>query len=89
MPQGLAIELARDAIMLAILISAPLLTVAIGVGVLVSIIQTVTQIQEQTLSFVPKLLSVAIAFLASLSWMLQQMTTYAVNLFVSLAGLAP
>ncbi len=89
MPQGLAIELARDAIMLAILISAPLLTVAIGVGVLVSIIQTVTQIQEQTLSFVPKLLSVAIAFLVSLSWMLQQMTTYAVNLFVSLAGLAP
>jgi len=89
MPQGLAIELARDAIVLAIIISAPLLTVAVGVGIIVSIIQTVTQIQEQTLSFVPKLFSVAIAFLASLSWMLQRLTTYAVELFVGMSGLAP
>jgi len=89
MPQGLAIELAREAIVLAIIISAPLLAVAVGVGILVSIIQTVTQIQEQTLSFVPKLFSVAVAFLASLSWMLQQVTTYAVELFVGMSGMAP
>jgi len=88
MPQGLAIELARDAIVLAIIISAPLLLVAVGVGLVVSIIQTVTQIQEQTLSFVPKLFAVAVAFMASLSWMLQQVTTYAVDLFVGMSGLA-
>lgn len=88
MPQGLAIQLARDAIVLAIVISGPLLAVAVGVGILVSIIQTVTQIQEQTLSFVPKLLSVAIAFLATFSWMLQRLTTYAVELYVGMSGLA-
>lgn len=87
MTQGLAIELARDAIVLAIIISAPLLIVAVGVGVLISIVQTVTQIQEQTLSFVPKLFAVAVAFLLSLSWVLQQLTAYAVDLFVSLPGL--
>lgn len=88
MPQGLAIELARDAIVLAIVISAPMLIIAVGVGVLVSVIQTVTQIQEQTLSFVPKLFAVAVAFLVSLSWVLQQLTSYAVDLFVSLPGLS-
>ncbi len=88
MPQGLAIELAREAIVLAILLSAPLLLVAVGVGVLVSVIQTVTSIQEQTLSFVPKLFAVATAFLVSFSWMLQQLTTYAKELFIGLGGLA-
>lgn len=88
MPQALAIELARDAVMLAILISAPLLLVAVVVGVLISVVQTVTQIQEQTLSFVPKLFAVAAAFLISLSWMLQQLDQYARELFIGLAGFA-
>lgn len=84
MTQAFAIELARQAIVTAILISAPILTVAIGVGLLVSMIQTVTQIQEQTLSFVPKLFAVAAAFLVSLSWMLQRLTAFTVELFHSM-----
>jgi len=84
MTQDFAIELARQAIVLAILISAPILAVAIGVGLVVSMIQTVTQIQEQTLSFVPKLFAVAVAFLVSLSWMLQRLTAFAVQLFHSM-----
>ncbi len=89
MPQGLAVELAREAIVLAIMLSGPLLLVAVAVGVVVSVIQTVTQIQEQTISFVPKLFAVASAFLVSLSWMLQQLTAYARELFIGMAGLAP
>ena len=86
MSQTLAIELARNAIVLAIVISAPLLLIAVAVGVLVSIVQTVTQIQEQTLSFVPKLFAVAAAFLVSLSWMLQQLTAYVRELFLGMAS---
>ncbi len=88
MSQALAIDLARDAIVLAILISAPLLTVAVAVGVLVSVIQAVTQIQEQTLSFVPKLFAVAAAFLLSLGWVLNKVTAYTVQLFLSLSWIS-
>jgi flagellar biosynthetic protein FliQ len=87
MTQALAIQLARDAIVLAIMTSAPLLLVAVSVGVLVSVVQTVTQIQEQTLSFVPKLFAVAVAFLMSLSWLIQQMTRYCVDLFSRMGGM--
>lgn len=73
--------------MLILLVSAPMLTVALGVGLVVSILQAVTQIQEQTLSFVPKLLAVAAVFLVALPWMLQLLVKYTAELFRSLPSL--
>jgi flagellar biosynthetic protein FliQ len=58
-----------------------------GVGLLVSIVQAVTSIQEQTLSFVPKLLAVGVVFLILLSWMLQTLMSFTLELFRSLPGL--
>jgi flagellar biosynthetic protein FliQ len=84
---GLVLDLTRDALAMALLLSGPLLAAALGVGLLVSVLQAVTSIQEQTLSFVPKLVAVGAVFLVLLSWMLQQIVRYTHDLFVSLPNL--
>ena len=84
MSHQLVVDLARNAIMLALLVAGPMLVVALGVGLIVSVIQAVTQIQEQTLAFVPKLLAVAATFLVALPWTLQIMIKYTTELFRSL-----
>ncbi|MBL0941025.1 MAG: flagellar biosynthesis protein FliQ [Gemmatimonadaceae bacterium] len=71
MSHQLVIDLTRDAILTALMIAAPLLLIALGVGLLISIIQSVTQIQEQTLSFVPKLVLVGGAFIVGMPWLMQ------------------
>jgi flagellar biosynthetic protein FliQ len=83
MSHELVVDLARNAVMLALLLAGPLLLVALSVGVVISVIQAVTQIQEQTLSFVPKLFAVAGAFLVALPWMLQLAIKYTTELFRS------
>jgi flagellar biosynthesis protein FliQ len=83
----LVVDLARNAIMLAALIAGPMLLVALIVGLVVSIFQTVTQIQEQTLSFLPKLAAVAAVFLMALPWMLQLLVKYTTELFRSIPSL--
>ena len=80
-------DLARNAMMVAMLIAAPMLIVALLIGLVVSMLQTVTQIQEQTLSFVPKLLGVAVTFLVALPWMLQLLVEYTSKLLRSLPEL--
>ena len=65
MSHQFVIDLSRDAILTALLVAAPLLLIALGVGLVISIIQSVTQIQEQTLSFVPKLVLVGGAFIVT------------------------
>jgi flagellar biosynthetic protein FliQ len=67
----LVIDLSRDAIMTALMIAAPLLLMALGVGLVIAIFQSVTQIQEQTLVFVPKLVLVGGAFIVGMPWLLQ------------------
>lgn len=71
MSHQLVIDLTRDSIITALMVAAPLLLIALGVGLVVSIIQSVTQIQEQTLSFVPKLVLVGGAFIVGMPWLLQ------------------
>ena len=73
--------------MVALLVAAPMLLVAIAVGLMVSVFQTVTQIQEQTLSFVPKLVAVAVVFLVALPWIMQLMVQYTTELFRGLPNL--
>jgi flagellar biosynthesis protein FliQ len=83
----LIVELAKHAVFLALMVSAPMMVVAIGVGLVVSIIQAVTSVQEQTLTFVPKLIAVAVTFLIALPWIIQQLVKYTTELFRSLPGL--
>ena len=87
MPLALVLDLARDSLTLALMMAGPLLMVALTVGLVVSLIQAVTSIQEQTLSFVPKLFAVGVTFIVLLSWMLQSMMKFTTDLFVSLPGL--
>lgn len=84
MPYQLVVDLARNAILLALMVAGPMLIVALGVGLVVSVVQAVTQIQEQTLAFVPKLIAVAATFLIALPWALQLMVKYTTELFRSL-----
>jgi flagellar biosynthetic protein FliQ len=87
MSHQLIVDLARNAIMLALLVAGPMLVVALGVGLIISVVQAVTQIQEQTLSFVPKLVAVAATFLIALPWTLQLLIKYTTELFRSLPSL--
>ena len=87
MSHALIVDLARNAIMLALLIAGPMLVVALLVGLTVSVLQAVTQIQEQTLAFVPKLVGVAVVFLLALPWMIQLLVKYTTELFRSLPSL--
>ena len=84
MTSGIAIDLIRHAVMLSLLVAAPLLLTAVTVGVLVSLLQAITQVQEQTLTFLPKLAAMALVFTIALPWLLHQLVAYAVEMFRSL-----
>ncbi|MBB76977.1 MAG: flagellar biosynthetic protein FliQ [Planctomycetaceae bacterium] len=71
-----AIDLGREAMSMALLVSAPVLVVGIGVGLLIGLLQALTQIQDQTLSFVPKILAMLTAFAIGLPWLIQRMVEY-------------
>ncbi|MEO8563624.1 MAG: flagellar biosynthesis protein FliQ [bacterium] len=88
MSPQLVVDLARNAIMMALMIAAPMLVVALVLGLLISVLQAVTQIQEQTLAFVPKLIGVAVVFLIALPWILQTLIRYTTELFRSIPSLA-
>ncbi len=82
-----AVEVGRQALMVAFLISAPLLVTGLVVGVIVSILQAATQVQEFTLSFVPKILCMMLALFIFLPWMLTTLAGFTQELFQSLPKL--
>jgi flagellar biosynthesis protein FliQ len=84
---GIILDMAREALLLGVMLAGPLLLTALGVGLIVSIFQAVTQIQEQTLAFVIKLFAVGVVFLLTLTWTLQSAVKYTIELFRSLPGL--
>ncbi len=84
MSHQLVIDLSREAILTALMISAPMLILAMGIGLLVSVVQSVTQIQEQTLSFVPKLVGVGVAFIIGLPWLMQVLIKYTTALITGI-----
>ncbi|MDX2191751.1 MAG: flagellar biosynthetic protein FliQ [Gemmatimonadales bacterium] len=77
----LAQELLRRTMEVALMVGAPLLAVALLVGIVVTILQTITSLQEQTLVFVPKLFAVGAVFLLLLPWMLRLMVSFLVESF--------
>lgn len=70
MDQGVVLDLSRQAMQVALMISMPILAVSLFVGILVSVFQAITSVQEMTLTFVPKLICVGLVLLMFGSWML-------------------
>ena len=87
MSADLALDLIRRAVTMALLLAAPMLLTALVVGVGVSLIQAVTQIQEQTLTFIPKLVLIAAVFVITLPWVLSQLIGYLTGILKSLPAL--
>ena len=80
-------EIMKEAMLVAFEIAGPLLIISIVVGLLVAIFQAATQIHEQTLTFVPKLLVIALVLLALGSWMSKVMNEFVVEQFANMAAL--
>ncbi len=76
--------LAKETIKITILIAAPFLVTALLVGLIISIFQAVTQIQEMTLTFVPKILALILVFFFTLPWMLKKLVTFTENLILNI-----
>jgi flagellar biosynthetic protein FliQ len=87
MDQDTVITIAQNALKTVIFVSAPLLLVSLIVGLAVSVFQATTQIQEATLSFIPKILAVILTLAVLGSWMLTMLTDYTVNLYGSILEL--
>ncbi len=83
MSQDIAIQLGREALYMVMLVSAPMLGLGLIVGVAVSIFQATTQIQEQTLVFVPKIIATFVAILIFGPWILGMMVDYAREMFMA------
>jgi flagellar biosynthetic protein FliQ len=80
-------SLGQQALEITLLISAPLLLTALLIGLLVSIFQAATQINEMTLSFIPKLIGMVVAFVAAGPWMLTLILDFTRRLFLAIPGL--
>lgn len=81
MDQGAVVTVMQDAIRTVLVVSAPMLIVAMVVGVIVSIFQATTQINEQTLAFVPKIVAIFLAILIFGSWILTSLTEFTYRVF--------
>lgn len=82
-----AIDLTHNALMMALILTFPILIVSLVIGVLVSLFQAVTQINEATLSFLPKVAGVVGVLLILMPWMVRQLIDYTSNLLQGLPGL--
>ena len=81
MTPDFVLGIAKNAIEITLLLSLPILGVGLLVGLIISIFQAATQIQEMTLTFIPKVLAVVLSLFLFLPWMLQQMVHYATDIF--------
>ena len=84
MTPEVVMSLGRQAIEVALMLAAPLLLAALAIGLIVSIFQAATQINEQTLSFIPKLLGMLLTLILAGPWMLQTMVDYIRRLLESI-----
>lgn len=85
MTDDLVIRLGQDALRTTAMLAAPLLISTLVVGLAVSIFQALTQINEATLTFIPKMIVVALVFVLAGPWMMDVMSAYTVNLFENIA----
>ncbi|NDF44868.1 MAG: flagellar biosynthetic protein FliQ [Betaproteobacteria bacterium] len=87
MDSAMVVELARQALWMTMLISAPLLGVGLLVGLVVGIFQAATSINEQTLSFIPKIVAMGITMALAGSWMINTMVDYTKGIFTRIPSL--
>lgn len=87
MTQGEVLAIFQEAMLVAIKLSAPMLILSIVVGLIVAIFQAATQIHEQTLTFVPKALVIAVLLIASGSWMMTLLNDFMIKLFTIMGTL--
>ncbi len=81
------IDIMSGAMLMGSKLAGPLLLTALAIGVVVSLLQTVTQIQEMTLSFVPKVIGLGLVLLVAGNWMLRELVTYADRLWSAIPAL--
>jgi flagellar biosynthetic protein FliQ len=81
MSQEMVLSLAKDTLQMTLMVAGPLLLISLISGILVSIAQVVTSIQDMTISFVPRMLAVFVSFLILLPWFLSLMIAFASRLF--------
>ncbi|MDX5362860.1 MAG: flagellar biosynthesis protein FliQ [Pseudazoarcus pumilus] len=86
MTPGMVMDIGRQAVEITLMMSAPLFLAALVTGLTVSIFQAATQINEMTLSFVPKLIAIFIAVVLAGPWMMTLITDFATRLFTSIPG---
>jgi flagellar biosynthetic protein FliQ len=79
-----AVDITREAILIALVISAPVLVVGLISGLLVGLLQALTQVQDQTVAFVPKLVAMIAALTLSLPWLLQKLVEYSHDLIANI-----
>ena len=87
MTEQFAIDTAQNAFVIALQIGGPLLGASLVVGMMVSVFQAVTQINEQTLTFVPKIIAVFVAMLVAGPWLMSSLVSYTSNLFSMLPAM--
>ena len=87
MDQNTLIGIAVQAMLITAKLAAPMVLTALVIGFAVSLVQSVTQIQEVTLSFIPKAIGVSVALLVCGSWMISEIVTYTEDLFKQIPGL--
>lgn len=88
MPVDTVLEMISLAVKTALLVAAPMLLTGLVVGVAISLFQAVTQIQEMTLTFIPKILAVFFVLVLSLPWMLNTLIEYTKGIFANIANIA-
>ena len=81
MDSGQAVDLVRHTLILALMISGPMLIVGLVVGIIVSLLQAITQIQEQTLTFIPKIVAMVAAAIILMPWTIQRLIEYSRTMF--------
>ena len=81
-----AVDLSRGAILTALELALPVLAAGLLIGLLVSIVQTMTHVHDQTLSFIPKILSMAAVIFLLLPWFLSVLVTYTQDVFEQIGG---
>lgn len=87
MDQDTVVNLAQQAMELAMKVGGPLLVVGLAIGLVVSVFQAITQIQEQSLSFIPKIVGTAVVIVVAGPWMLSQLLGYTEELYRSIPAL--
>jgi len=87
MSQGEIVSVLKDALVTALIMAAPFLAVSVGIGILISVIQAATQIHEQNIGFVFKILAIGVALIVLSSWLIAKITAFTTQIFAAIGNL--